>query len=87
MRKAKIDRKTKETQIVGKVNIDGQGIYKIKTPISFFTHMLEGFCKHGHFNIELKINGDTHVDQHHTIEDTGISLGKAFSDALKDKKG
>ena len=87
MRIAKISRKTKETEIKVMINIDGKGKYKIKTPIEFFTHMLESFAKHGLFDIQLNVKGDLQVDQHHTIEDTGIVLGQAFSKALGDRKG
>ncbi|MBI2654325.1 imidazoleglycerol-phosphate dehydratase HisB [Candidatus Woesearchaeota archaeon] len=87
MRTAKISRKTKETEIEAKLNIDGKGKYKIKTPIGFFTHMLESFAKHGLFDIQLNVKGDLQVDQHHTVEDTGIIIGQAFSKALGDRKG
>lgn len=87
MRIAKIIRKTKETEIEIKLNIDGKGDYVIKTPIRFFTHMLESFAKHGLFDIQLNVKGDLHVDQHHTIEDTGIVLGQAFNKALGNRKG
>ncbi|HLC62671.1 MAG TPA: imidazoleglycerol-phosphate dehydratase HisB [Candidatus Nanoarchaeia archaeon] len=87
MRTAKISRKTKETEIDLMLNIDGKGKYAINTPIGFFTHMLEAFSKHGLFNIELNVKGDMQVDQHHTVEDTGIALGQAFREALGDKKG
>jgi len=87
MRTAKISRKTKETQIEIELNIDGKGEYNIETPIAFFTHILESFSKHGLFDIKLKAKGDLEVDQHHTIEDSGISLGQAFKKALRDKKG
>jgi len=87
MRTANISRKTKETEIKVALNIDGKGKYEIKTPIGFFTHMLEAFAKHGLFDINLDVKGDMEVDQHHTIEDTGIVLGQAFSKALGDKKG
>lgn len=87
MRIAKISRKTKETEIEVKLNIDGKGKYNIKTPIGFFTHMLESFAKHGLFDIQLNVKGDLEVDQHHTIEDAGIVLGQAFGKALGDKIG
>ena len=87
MRITKISRKTKETEIEVMLNIDGKGRYQIKTPIGFFTHMLESFAKHGLFDIKLNVKGDLGVDQHHTIEDTGIVLGQAFKKALGDKKG
>ncbi|MBI2661073.1 imidazoleglycerol-phosphate dehydratase HisB [Candidatus Woesearchaeota archaeon] len=87
MRTAKILRKTNETDIKVVLAIDGKGKYNIKTPIGFFTHMLESFAKHGLFDITLDVKGDVKVDQHHTIEDTGIVLGQAFRKALGDKKG
>ena len=87
MRTAKISRKTKETQIEIVLNIDGKGKYKINSPIGFFTHMLESFSKHGLFDIKLDVKWDLQVDQHHTVEDTGIVLGQAFNKALGDKKG
>ena len=87
MRIAKISRKTKETEIEIELNIDGKGKYKIQTPIGFFTHMLTSFAKHGLFDINLNVKGDLEVDQHHTIEDTGIVLGQAFKEALGEKKG
>ncbi|MEK6949856.1 MAG: imidazoleglycerol-phosphate dehydratase HisB [Nanoarchaeota archaeon] len=87
MRAAEIARKTKETGINVKLNIDGKGKYEISTPIGFFTHMLEAFSKHGLFDIKIKAKGDIEVDQHHTIEDIGIVLGRAFKKALGDKKG
>jgi len=86
-RYAVINRKTKETYIKGKIFLDGKGDYKIKTPIPFFTHMLEQMSKHSGIDITLKVIGDIEVDMHHTVEDTGISLGQAISDALADKKG
>ena len=87
MRIAKISRKTKETEIEVKLNIDGKGKYTIKTPIGFFTHMLESFAKHGLFDVQLNVKGDLQVDQHHTVEDTGIVLGQAFSKALGNRIG
>jgi imidazoleglycerol-phosphate dehydratase len=87
MRKARIERNTKETQIAGALNIDGRGRYDVSTGIRFFDHMLELFAKHGGFDLELKANGDLDVDQHHTVEDTGIVLGQLVSKALGDRKG
>ena len=87
MRTSTIKRKTKETDISITLNIDGKGKYDIKTPVGFFTHMLEAFTKHGLFNIALNAKGDLEVDQHHSIEDIGITLGQAFKRALGDKKG
>ncbi len=87
MRKGKILRKTNETKIKAELNVDGNGKCQIKTPIGFFTHLLESFSKHGLFDINLIVKGDLEVDQHHTVEDTGIVLGQAFKAALGDKKG
>jgi len=87
MRTARISRKTKETDINIELRIDGKGKYELKTPIGFFTHMLESFAKHGLFDLKLDANGDLEVDQHHTVEDTGIVLGEAFRKALGYKKG
>jgi imidazoleglycerol-phosphate dehydratase len=84
---AVVDRKTKETQIKIELNVDGKGDSVVKTPIGFFTHMLEAFAKHGLFDMNVEISGDIEIDQHHTIEDTGICLGQAFKKALGDKKG
>ena len=87
MRKTKIGRKTKETEISVRLDIDGKSVYKIKTPIAFFTHMLECFARQGIFDLVMKVEGDINVDQHHTVEDSGIALGTAFKKALGDKKG
>jgi imidazoleglycerol-phosphate dehydratase len=87
MRKASIERNTKETQIRLKLAIEGKGRYTISTGIRFFDHMLELFAHHGGFDLELKANGDLDVDQHHTVEDVGIALGQAFAKALGDKRG
>ncbi|MBS3135696.1 imidazoleglycerol-phosphate dehydratase HisB [Candidatus Woesearchaeota archaeon] len=87
MRKAKISRETKETRISVELNIDGKGKYSVDTEIGFFSHMLESFSKFSLFDTEIKVRGDLKVDQHHTIEDTGIVLGQALGKALGDKKG
>jgi len=87
MRKASIERKTKETDIKMTVNLDGSGKYKIDTQIPFFNHMLESFSKHSSVDLDLIVRGDIDVDYHHTIEDTGIVLGSAIKKALGDKKG
>ncbi len=87
MRKFRIERKTKETEILIKLNVDGTGDYKINSPIGFFNHMLETLSRHGGFNLEARIKGDIKVDQHHIVEDTGYCLGLAFNKALGDKKG
>lgn len=80
-------RKTKETDINLTLNLDGEGKTNIQTGVGFFDHMLEGFARHGLFDLDLTVKGDLHVDCHHTIEDTGIALGKAIADALGEKKG
>jgi imidazoleglycerol-phosphate dehydratase len=87
VRKAKIHRQTKETDIKIGLNVDGRGQYKVSTGIRFFDHMLELFAHHGGFDLELTASGDLDVDQHHTVEDVGIVLGQAFTKALGDKKG
>ncbi|MCR4651759.1 MAG: imidazoleglycerol-phosphate dehydratase HisB [Lachnospiraceae bacterium] len=86
-RVATITRDTKETQISLDFNIDGEGSYTIDTGIGFFDHMLQGFTKHGFFDMKCNVNGDLDVDCHHTVEDTGIVLGTAIKQALGDKKG
>ncbi|MGC9971876.1 MAG: imidazoleglycerol-phosphate dehydratase HisB [Bryobacteraceae bacterium] len=87
MRTASIQRDTKETQIRGKLRIEGRGRYQISTGIRFLDHMLELFAKHGGFDLELEARGDLDVDQHHTVEDTGIVLGQLFREALGDRRG
>lgn len=86
-RLARIKRVTKETRINLILNLDGEGKYKIETPVPFLNHMLELFTKHGLFDLQIKAMGDTEVDDHHTVEDIGIALGEAVSKALGDKKG
>ena len=86
-RSAKFDRRTTETQIRGKLVIDGTGRYKVSTGIRFFDHMLELFTRHGGFDLTLRATGDLDVDQHHTVEDVGIVLGAATLEALGDRKG
>ena len=80
-------RKTKETDIELTINLDGQGKNQIDTGIPFFDHMLDGFARHGLFDLNVKVRGDLEVDSHHTIEDTGIVLGQAIAQALGDKAG
>lgn len=84
---ATVERKTKETDIAITLNLDGTGISTIDTGIGFFDHMLEGFAKHGFFDLNCKVTGDLQVDGHHTVEDAGIVLGQAISQAVGDKKG
>jgi len=87
MRKARIERKTNETNIDLTLNIDGRGQYQVNTGIRFFDHMLELFARHGAFDLRLSAKGDLDVDQHHTVEDVGIALGEAFDKALGKKLG
>ena len=87
MRKASIDRVTKETKIRVRLTVEGKGRHKISTGIRFFDHMLELFANHGAFDLQLKADGDLDVDQHHTVEDVGIALGQAFAQALGNKRG
>ncbi len=82
-----VERKTTETEISLQLGVDGKGTYQVETGIRFFDHMLELFARHGGFDLTLKVRGDLDVDQHHTVEDTGIALGEAFERALGDKKG
>ncbi|WP_457568292.1 imidazoleglycerol-phosphate dehydratase HisB [Desulfurobacterium sp.] len=87
MRKAEVKRKTGETDVWIKLNIDGTGSYAISTDVPFLTHMLELFAKHGGFDLEIRASGDVEVDHHHLIEDVGIVLGEVFNVALGDKRG
>ena len=80
-RKGKVSRKTKETSISVEVNIDGKGLYKIDTGIGFLDHMLEQLSKHSLIDLKVKAKGDTHIDLHHTTEDTGIAIGEALKKA------
>ncbi|MDR0540169.1 MAG: imidazoleglycerol-phosphate dehydratase [Spirochaetaceae bacterium] len=86
-RVAEIKRKTKETDIVVCLNVDGEGTAKLDYPIGFMAHMLNAFALHGLFDIEIRARGDLDVDQHHLVEDTGIALGEAFARALGGKQG
>jgi len=87
LRKARIERKTKETEIIAEVNLDGTGAYSVSTGVGFFDHMLEQLSRHSRIDISLSAKGDLEVDQHHTVEDCGIALGHAFAKALSDKRG
>lgn len=87
MRTAEIKRTTAETDVSLKINLDGKGESKIDTGVGFLDHMLTLFARHGRFDLKLSCKGDLDVDSHHTTEDIGIALGKAFSDALSDKRG
>lgn len=86
-RTARVERKTSETQITVEINLDGSGQHSIKTPLPFLTHMLEQLPRHGLFDLSVEASGDTEIDGHHTTEDLGIVLGKAFLEALGDRKG
>ena len=87
MRQATVERNTKETKIKLTFNVDGTGTCKSETGVGFFNHMLDGFARHGLFDLDVKVDGDLFVDCHHTIEDTGIVLGNAIKEAVGDKKG
>lgn len=86
-RQAEVIRNTKETQIRVRLALDGTGTFQGGTGIGFFDHMLEGFARHGLFDLEVEVSGDLYVDCHHTVEDTGIVLGQAIREAVGDKKG
>ncbi len=87
VRKAKIHRKTTETDISVLLNLDGKGKYQVSTRVPFLNHMLELFSRHGFFDLTLEAKGDVEIDDHHTVEDVGLALGLAFREALGDKKG
>lgn len=87
MRGARVRRQTRETSINLELNIDGSGVGKVRTGIGFFDHMVESFAKHGLFDVRALVKGDLHIDQHHTVEDTGLALGQAFDKALGARKG
>ncbi len=87
MRRAQIHRHTTETQIDGRLTLEGRGRYDVSTGIGFFDHMLELVTKHGGFDLTLRVQGDLHVDQHHTVEDAGIALGDAIATAIGNKRG
>ena len=87
MRSAEVTRNTSETRISVKVALDGTGRYDVTTGVGFFDHMLEQLARHSLIDIEVQAHGDLHIDQHHTVEDVGIALGQAISQALGDRKG
>ncbi|QFU77568.1 imidazoleglycerol-phosphate dehydratase HisB [Halioglobus maricola] len=86
-RKAAVERNTLETQITAAVNLDGTGVAKLDTGIPFLEHMLDQIARHGLIDLEIEAKGDLHIDDHHTVEDIGITLGQAFAQAVGDKKG
>ncbi len=87
MRTATIRRDTSETKIAVSVNLDGTGSYRVSTGVGFFDHMLEQLSRHSLIDLDVDTKGDLHIDQHHTVEDTGIALGEAIAQALGDKRG
>jgi len=86
-RRARVERNTLETQITASVNLDGTGQSHFATGVPFLEHMLEQIARHGVIDLEINANGDNHIDDHHTVEDIGITLGQAFAQAVGDKKG
>jgi imidazoleglycerol-phosphate dehydratase len=87
MRTATVDRKTTETKVSCTVNLDGTGVFDIKTGVGFFDHMMEQLARHSLIDVTLKTEGDLHIDDHHTVEDSGIAMGQAIAKALGDRKG
>jgi imidazoleglycerol-phosphate dehydratase len=86
-RKGLVSRKTKETELSVEIDLDGSGVAQVSTGIPFFDHMLDTLAKHAAFDARISCSGDLHIDQHHTVEDTGIALGSAVDQALGDRKG
>lgn len=86
-RHARISRKTAETEITVEIDLDGTGVYENDTGIGFFDHMLDQLSRHGMIDMKVQATGDLHIDDHHTVEDTGIALGQALTQALGDKRG
>ena len=86
-RSAAVDRQTSETRIRVAINLDGSGAARLATGIGFFDHMLDQIARHGLIDLDIHCEGDTHIDDHHTVEDVGITLGQAFAKAIGDKKG
>ncbi|MEL7278837.1 MAG: imidazoleglycerol-phosphate dehydratase HisB [Pseudomonadota bacterium] len=87
MRTATITRKTAETEISVEINLDGTGQYNIATGVGFFDHMLDQLARHSLIDMEIRCSGDTHIDDHHSVEDVGIALGQALTEAMGDKRG
>jgi len=86
-RQGRLERKTKETEVALQLNVDGTGAAKVRTPVPFFSHMLEAWAKHGLMDLTVEASGDVEVDIHHTVEDVGIVLGQALRQSLGDKRG
>ena len=86
-RRSAKERKTRETEIRVELDLDGRGTYEVSTGVAFFDHMLDQIVRHGLIDLDIHCEGDTHIDDHHTVEDVGITLGQAFAKALGDKKG
>ena len=86
-RSATVERRTRETQVAVELGLDGEGRAEVATGVPFLDHMLESFARHGFFDLKLTANGDLHIDEHHTVEDVGIVLGRAFRQALGDRSG
>lgn len=87
MRQAQVTRNTLETKIEVRLDLDGSGKSKLSTGVGFFDHMLDQVARHGMFDLEVRAEGDLHIDAHHTVEDVGITIGQAFAKAIGDKKG
>ena len=87
MRTATITRETSETRIAVTLNLDGTGVYRVKTGVGFFDHMLEQLSRHSLIDLDVETHGDLHIDEHHTVEDTGIAIGEAVAKALGDRRG
>ncbi|MBK1696865.1 imidazoleglycerol-phosphate dehydratase HisB [Rhodovibrio salinarum] len=87
MREGRVERKTSETNVAVRVNLDGQGDYKVETGVGFLDHMLAQLARHSLIDLEIAATGDLHIDAHHTTEDTGIALGQAVAQALGERKG
>ena len=87
MRQAEVTRDTLETRIIARVDLDGSGKAALATGVPFLDHMLDQIARHGAFDLDIRAEGDTHIDDHHTVEDVGITLGQAFAKALGDKRG
>ncbi len=87
MRQVEVTRNTSETQVAITLNLDGSGLAKLNSGVPFLDHMLDQIARHGMFDLTIEANGDTHIDDHHTVEDIGITLGQALAKALGDKAG